>query len=156
VDYYSGYVAAGTSANAFGINLANSDYGMRICCNQAAIDEMTRVPGDANGDKKVDVSDLGILAANYGMTSGATLAQGDFNGDGAVDVSDLGILAANYGTGTQVATDFNADYAKVFGTDAAENSADDTTDSTSACSSLGLSLVAGLMLLGLMVVKLEE
>ena len=54
-------------------------------------------PGDANGDSRVDVSDLGILAANYGMTAGATWDKGDFNGDGKVDVSDLGILAANYG-----------------------------------------------------------
>jgi hypothetical protein len=115
---------------------------------------VANVPGDANGDGAVDVSDLGILAANYGMTSGATLAQGDFNGDGKVDVSDLGILAANYGTGTQVAADFNADYAKVFGTASEENATEDTTGS--ACSSLGLSLIAGLALLGLMLVKLEE
>jgi hypothetical protein len=62
----------------------------------------------------VDVSDLGILAANYGMTAGATWDKGDFNGDHAVDVSDLGILAANYGSGTGTAMDFNAD-AKALG-----------------------------------------
>jgi hypothetical protein len=44
----------------------------------------------------MDVGDLGILAANYGTTEGATEAMGDFNGDGMVDVSDLAILAANY------------------------------------------------------------
>jgi hypothetical protein len=114
----------------------------------------TLTPGDANGDGKVDVSDLGILAANYGMTSGATLDKGDFNGDGKVDVSDLGILAANYGTGTQADADFNADYAKVFGAAADENATEDTT--SSACSSLGLSLIAGLALVGLMLVKWEE
>jgi formylglycine-generating enzyme required for sulfatase activity len=163
VDYFSGYVAAGTSSNAYGVNIANGDMGVRICCNQPAIDELTRVPGDANGDKMVDVGDLGILAANYGATSGATWAMGDFNGDGAVDVGDLGILAANYGTGTSGA-DFDADYAKVFGTDATdttdttEATTDDTTEegSTSICSSLGLSLVVGLVLMGLMMVKLEE
>jgi alkaline phosphatase len=58
------------------------------------------VPGDANGDGIVDVGDLGILAANYGMTSGATRTMGDFNGDGLVDTGDLGILAAKYGYGT--------------------------------------------------------
>ena len=41
-----------------------------------------QAPGDANNDGKVDVSDLGILAANYGITSGATWGQGDFNTDG--------------------------------------------------------------------------
>lgn len=58
------------------------------------------IPGDANNDGMVDVGDLGILAGNYGMQSGATWAQGDFNNDGAVDVGDLGILAGNYGTGS--------------------------------------------------------
>ena len=56
------------------------------------------LPGDANGDGSVDVSDLGILATNYGGTSGFWWREGDFTRDGAVDVSDLGILATNYGT----------------------------------------------------------
>ncbi|MBN2292656.1 MAG: hypothetical protein JXM70_09535 [Pirellulales bacterium] len=53
-------------------------------------------PGDANRDGSVDVSDLGILAANYG-SSGAVWDDGDFNNDTKVDVSDLGILATYYG-----------------------------------------------------------
>ena len=112
------------------------------------------ISGDANLDGAVDVGDLGILAANYGKTSGATWSQGDFNGDGAVDVGDLGILAANYGTGSSSGSSFEADYAKVFGTDS--TSTEMTDDSSTVCSSLGLSLVAGLAMLGLMLVKLEE
>ncbi|MBN2296106.1 MAG: PEP-CTERM sorting domain-containing protein, partial [Pirellulales bacterium] len=54
------------------------------------------MPGDANGDKIVDVSDLGIMATNYGSND-AEWSTGDFNHDGIVDVSDLGILASNYG-----------------------------------------------------------
>jgi hypothetical protein len=109
--------------------------------------------GDANFDNSVDVGDLGILAANYGKTSGATWDLGDFNGDGAVDVGDLGILAANYGKNASGAN-FEADYAKVFGTDS--TSTETTDDSSTVCSSLGLSLVAGFAMLGLMLVKLEE
>ncbi|MBN2296009.1 MAG: hypothetical protein JXM70_26490 [Pirellulales bacterium] len=56
------------------------------------------MPADFNEDTAVDVSDLGILAANYGTTSGMTWGEGDVNGDEAVDVSDLGVLAAYYGT----------------------------------------------------------
>ena len=52
--------------------------------------------GDANLDDAVDVGDLGILGANYGL-AGKTWTSGDFNGDGVVDVGDLGILGANYG-----------------------------------------------------------
>ncbi len=66
----------------------------------AAAFSTPRIPGDANLDGTVDVSDLGILATNYGATSGKTWEDGDFTGDGKVNVSDLGILATNYGTGT--------------------------------------------------------
>jgi probable HAF family extracellular repeat protein len=55
------------------------------------------IAGDASGDDRVDVTDLGVLAANYGMTAGANWNDGDFNGDGNVDVIDLGRLATNYG-----------------------------------------------------------
>jgi hypothetical protein len=53
--------------------------------------------GDANLDGTVNVGDLGVLATNYGMTSGADWNQGDFDGNGTVDVGDLGTLATNYG-----------------------------------------------------------
>ena len=56
-----------------------------------------KLMGDANVDGTVNVGDLGSLATNYGVTSGATWQQGDFNGDGAVNVGDLGSLATNYG-----------------------------------------------------------
>jgi hypothetical protein len=111
------------------------------------------IPGDANGDDVVDVGDLGILAANYGG-SGKTWEQGDFNNDGIVDVGDLGILAAHYGTSSQSSLSFEADYAKVFGTTAESVTSEDDTDS-SLCSSLGLSLIAGLTFMGLMLVKRE-
>jgi hypothetical protein len=108
------------------------------------------IPGDANGDGMIDVGDLGILAANYGQ-SGKTCAQGDFNGDGLVDVGDLGILAAHYGEGVNATVDFNADYAMVFGTTVGDEGA-----TSSVCSGLGLPLIAGLLLIGLMRMKLKE
>jgi hypothetical protein len=109
--------------------------------------------GDANYDGMVDVGDLGILAANYGKTTEATWSQGDFNGDSAVDVGDLGILAAHYGDGGSISLDFNADYAKAFGTRVQEDASE---TQSSICSSLGLPMIAGLALMGLMLVKWEE
>jgi len=53
--------------------------------------------GDANMDGEVGIADLGALADNYDLASGATWQQGDFNGDGQVGVADLGALADNYG-----------------------------------------------------------
>jgi hypothetical protein len=96
--------------------------------------------GDANRDGKVDVGDLGILAANYGM-SDKLWDDGDFNADGCVDVGDLGLLAANYGIGTS-GSDFSADDTKSFNT-ANESS---ESDSNPICSSFGLVIVTGLLI----------
>jgi hypothetical protein len=120
------------------------------------------IPGDANLDGEVSVSDLSVLAAYYNTASGATWAMGDFDGDKDVDVADLSMLAANYNYGSASTVSWAEAYAQAFGTtnDADETtdaSADDSEDTTSSvCSSLGLSLIAGLALMGLMIVKLDE
>jgi hypothetical protein len=54
--------------------------------------------GDANLDGKVDIADLGILAANW-QQSGRHVIHGDFDGDGQVNIADLGMLAANWQAG---------------------------------------------------------
>jgi hypothetical protein len=125
------------------------------------------ISGDANLNGTVNVSDLSLLAANYGMTSGATWAMGDFTGEGAVNVSDLSLLAANYGTGDSSTVSWADAYAHAFGTtdglDVETETASDDSDSeastdvvsSSACNTLGLSLIAVLFLMGLMMVKPE-
>ncbi len=111
----------------------------------------TQIPGDANKDNTVNVVDLGILATNYGVTETATWEMGDFNGDKAVNVVDLGILATHYGEGGAA---YAADSAKVFGNTEAK---EDTTATTGlACPAAGLPIIAGLALMGLMLVRLEE
>jgi hypothetical protein len=52
--------------------------------------------GDINGDGHVNITDLSILATNYGKSS-MTKAQGDLNNDGSINVFDLSILAASWG-----------------------------------------------------------
>jgi hypothetical protein len=116
-----------------------------------ALSELT--PGDANNDGMVDVGDLGILAANYGVTNNATWIMGDFNGDGAVDVGDLGILAAHYGTNASNA-DWTTDYAKAFGPTVTDNT--DEGISNSACRGLGLPLIAGFLLMSMILMKRSE
>ena len=56
----------------------------------------TAIPGDANGDGKVNAADAAILAANWLTASGAGWAEGDFNDDGVVNDIDAAILAANW------------------------------------------------------------
>lgn len=52
--------------------------------------------GDVDGDGDVDLSDLGIVLANYGATEDVSAADGDLDRDGAVGLSDLGILLARF------------------------------------------------------------
>lgn len=56
---------------------------------------LATLPGDANDDGKVDLTDFGILKTNFG--SGTALGQGDFNADAHVDLTDFGILKQNFG-----------------------------------------------------------
>jgi hypothetical protein len=55
-------------------------------------------PGDLDGDDDVDLADLSILLAHYGLTGGAEYEDGDLDGDGDVDLADLSALLAVYGT----------------------------------------------------------
>lgn len=61
-----------------------------------------RIPGDANGDRKVNIYDLYALGNAYGSDSSKPNwnPDCDFNGDGKIDHSDLTILNTNYGKTT--------------------------------------------------------
>ncbi|MEC0089696.1 dockerin type I domain-containing protein [Paenibacillus macquariensis] len=52
---------------------------------------------DINGDGKVSIGDLAIVAANYGKTSADSdweqAKRADVNGDGKIDVKDLAFIA---------------------------------------------------------------
>jgi len=52
--------------------------------------------GDFNGDSKVGISDLAIMASHWNAQSGATYSNGDITGDSKVTISDLSLLASNW------------------------------------------------------------
>ena len=57
------------------------------------------LPGDANGDGKVDINDLTIVLVHYGQT-GMAWSQGQFvpnTYEDTVNINDLTIVLANYG-----------------------------------------------------------
>ena len=90
--YYSGNYFMGSNNSTE--TLAGSPLcymGFRVACIGRGY-----LPGDANGDGKVDVNDLTVVLTNFGQ-SGASWSQGDFNGDGKVDVNDLTILLTDFG-----------------------------------------------------------
>ena len=55
------------------------------------------IPGDVTGNGKVDVGDLGYVAANYGKNSSSpdwyTVKNADINNDGIIDIIDLSAVA---------------------------------------------------------------
>jgi hypothetical protein len=53
------------------------------------------VPGDANGDGKVDIFDYNLVVSNFGRT-GADIP-GDVNKDGKVDIFDYNLVITNFG-----------------------------------------------------------
>ena len=55
------------------------------------------IPGDANGDGRVDETDAAMLADHWGKSG---YYYTDFNDDGVVNAADAAILAANWGKGT--------------------------------------------------------
>lgn len=64
-----------------------------------------QIPGDCDGDGDVDLTDLAILASNYGSVAPPPLGptKGNFDGDNDVDLTDLALLANNYGTSPRTA-----------------------------------------------------
>lgn len=58
----------------------------------------SNLPGDVSGDGIVDLSDLVLLLANFGMSADVHYYDGDANRDGIVDLSDLSLLLSLYGS----------------------------------------------------------
>jgi hypothetical protein len=54
------------------------------------------LPGDANRDGTVDLTDFGILKQNFGLMP-ATWEQGNFDDEPSVSLGDFGVLKANFG-----------------------------------------------------------
>ncbi len=80
----------------------NADHAfvVRIESDRVILDVVgTLLTGDANGDGRVDLTDLAIVLAGFGSCSGETtyLAEADFDGNGCIDLTDLGILLSNFG-----------------------------------------------------------
>jgi thiol-disulfide isomerase/thioredoxin len=109
-DNYQG--AAGGTPHGFCINATIDDVRIyNTALSQTDIQNLTgiiRIPGDINGDGKVNLEDLVLLALAYGSHCANYHYQGepaspnwnpnaDINGDGIVSLADLVILAQHYG-----------------------------------------------------------
>jgi hypothetical protein len=93
-DVLTGSTRSGAFASSTGNQVTPSLFYAPVY-DATGMDLVVTIPGDANLDGNVDVSDLGILATNFNDT-GTTWTEGDFTLDNATNVSDLGVLATNY------------------------------------------------------------
>lgn len=105
-----------STIKTFTWNTAGFTYGYyRIKANASSVDGevytgdntlangvvMVTIPGDVNGDRIVDIFDIGVISAHWypGPPVGPLGydAKADINGDGAVDIFDIGIVSAHFG-----------------------------------------------------------
>jgi len=75
--------------------------GASAISNIASVTVLNRIPGDINGDGKVDGKDVALAALAFGSMPGSPRwnQNADFNGDGRIDGRDIVIIVRNYGTG---------------------------------------------------------
>lgn len=74
-------------------------YGDNLSQEARAAEPAPPVPGDVNGDLKVNLEDLDAISAAglYETGQPATREQGDLNGDGIADSSDIVLMFQNFG-----------------------------------------------------------
>jgi hypothetical protein len=113
----TGIISSVAAANPTGLTIGYADGGNAVDVADTGIapgeiEIECTVPGDINLSGSVDLSDLIILANNFGET-GSDWAEGDVNYDGNVDLSDLVIVASDFGASLSSiqASDFSDSFA---------------------------------------------
>lgn len=94
------YNSFGTSLTSVGNDFVATDPNANGGANTAGIAYLIAgpelmIPGDTNGDLRVDLTDYAALRTNFGREG--TRKDGDFTGDGAIRLDDFEILKANFG-----------------------------------------------------------
>lgn len=88
---YTSYHWNGSAYLPFIVNLSVTDnYGTTNMLSQKVVIWM---PGDINGDGKVNINDLSLLGIRWGSSDPCA----DLNNDGSVNIIDVSILGKNWG-----------------------------------------------------------
>jgi hypothetical protein len=86
------YLAAGSHT----LTIRGRESGARVdWLRPIFIREGELIPGDLNGDNKVDIFDYTFFLSDFGKTGSSLL--GDLNSDGRVDIFDYSIFMVNFG-----------------------------------------------------------
>jgi hypothetical protein len=67
--------------------------------NNQRVNILIKIPGDVNGDRKVDLKDVFAVGKAFGAIAGDPRYNPnlDINGDGRIDLKDYFIACKNYG-----------------------------------------------------------
>jgi hypothetical protein len=84
--------AEGIDRDVFDLNYLGG-YESQVCVKVGP----PAVPGDANGDGRVDIFDYNLVVSNFGLTDYGPVP-GDVNRDGRVDIFDYNLVVSNFGT----------------------------------------------------------
>jgi hypothetical protein len=83
------------SASAPGYLTATSSRPIKLTVgSEVALEPVTLLGGDVNGDSSINIRDLSYVAYHLDEPD----VQSDLNGDGRVDILDLTLIAGNFGT----------------------------------------------------------
>jgi uncharacterized delta-60 repeat protein len=93
------------TATLSGITVENRQ-GMRLGGDRTR--EFFFLMGDANRDKRVNLADFNLLAANFGQ-SNRTFTRADFTYDGQVNLADFNVLASRFGSSLGAASRANGE-----------------------------------------------
>ncbi|HUO10625.1 MAG TPA: hypothetical protein VM008_20145 [Phycisphaerae bacterium] len=85
------------SLNSFTFNSGHFPLAANVGLHVDNVNLYTLIPGDANADDHVDLTDLSIVLNNFGSTT-SLRSQGNFDGNATVDLTDLSYVLNNFGT----------------------------------------------------------
>jgi hypothetical protein len=93
----TGYAYGNYAAWAYAVPVPNETNSANNNCTGGWV--TVTIPGDLNGDFKVSLSDLVLLANAYGSKPGDTKwnPNADINGNNVADLADLVLMAIHYG-----------------------------------------------------------
>lgn len=89
--------ALDVGATAGTVSVLPGDNQLTLDPRRAKAELVPRLPGDVDGNGKVNFADFLILSANFGREDRVQISDGDLNRDSIIDFADFSILSQHFG-----------------------------------------------------------